>query len=234
MFEFKAEEIKEIYADFNSPIAALDCGKKCSPHNEYGIPFCCDIRHAVPTAYDAEWEYLQPNTKLWFPWTPDDQKEKAELEAETPPGMRLLACRGVQHCEREYRTLTCRQFPFFPYVDSQGEFLGLSYYWEYEEVCWVISNLQAVTREYLDEFVQAFKLIFERMPQELETYQYHAERMRDHYNEQRRAIPLLHRNGFAYKITTHNERMRRMPVEQMPKHGVYKITDLMIFPDEIE
>ena len=41
--------------------------------------------------------------------------------------------------------------------------------------------------------------------------------MRDEFNKQRRAIPLLHRNGFAYKISTHNERMRRVPVESLPQ-----------------
>lgn len=50
-----SEEYKQIYKKFNAPITALDCGKRCAPYNVGGKPFCCDICHAVPTAYDNEW-----------------------------------------------------------------------------------------------------------------------------------------------------------------------------------
>ena len=239
---FLPEEIKALYAQFNAPIAALDCGKKCAPYNVGGIPFCCDICHAVPTAYNSEWAYLQPNTNLWDEWraekcTEDEverQQEYEELRAETPDNMVLLECLGPAKCQRDYRTLTCRQFPFFPYIDSQGKFLGLSYYWEYEDSCWVISNLQVVTAEYVQQFTATFDKIFARMPDEMENYHYHSERMRDEYNKIHRAIPLLHRNGHAYKISTHNERMRRVPISKMPKFGPYKIAAALPFPDEVE
>ena len=238
---FSHQEIRSFYDKFNAPIAEFDCGSKCAPHNPGGIPFCCDICHAVPTAYQDEWDYLQLNTDLWHEWkadkcgetTEESAEEIARLEAETPENMILAECLGPAKCQRDFRALTCRQFPFFPYIDSQGEFLGLSYYWEYEEACWVISNLRVVTPEYQRQFIAAFEEIFARMPEELETYQYHAEVMRDEFNEKRRAIPLLHRNGFAYKISSHNERMRRIPVEKLGKFGPYQIADTLLFPDEI-
>jgi hypothetical protein len=235
------EEIRELYARFDAPITALDCGKKCAPYNEGGKPFCCDICVAVPTIYEEEWDYLKANTNLWFEWkaetcmdTPEEAfAEVARLKKETPGSMLLVECLGPSLCQRQYRGLTCRQFPFFPYIDSQGELLGLSYYWEYEEQCWVISNLQVVDPEYQRQFLAAFEFIFERIPDEFENYRFHSEVMRDTFNEQRRAIPLLHRNGHAYKISTHNERMRRVPVESLPKFGPYKLAAKMPFPDEI-
>ena len=51
--DLNPEEFTTIYAGFHAPIAELDCGRKCSPYNEYAIPFCCDIRHTVPTAYKS-------------------------------------------------------------------------------------------------------------------------------------------------------------------------------------
>jgi hypothetical protein len=234
-------EFKDFYAHFDAPIAAFDCGQRCAPHNESGKPFCCDICHAVPTAYANEWKYLQPNTDLWFEWdgspcvdTPEEVEEEfARLSGDLPDNMILIQCQGPDMCQRDFRGLTCRQFPFFPYVDSQGEFLGLSYYWEYEDVCWVVSNLQVVTEEYRKQFIRAFEFVFERMPEERETYRVHAEVMRDEFNEKHRAIPLLHRNGHFYKISSHNERMRRVSVDELPKFGPYKIAAEIPFPDEI-
>ncbi len=137
-----------LYADFQSPISTFDCGDRCAPHNEYGAPFCCDTRHAVPTAYESEWRYLQENTNLWHLWQADTPAETSRLQQETPPGQVLIECLGHPLCQRDYRSLTCRAFPFFPYLTSQGTFIGLSYYWEYEDRCWVISNFQVVNQTY--------------------------------------------------------------------------------------
>jgi hypothetical protein len=195
----------------------------------------------VPTVYQEEWDYLKANTNLWFEWKAEScmdsaeeaEEEVARLQKETPGSMILVECLGPTLCQRPYRGLTCRQFPFFPYIDSQGELLGLSYYWEYEQQCWVISNMQVVTEEYKRQFLAAFELIFERIPGEFENYRYHSEVMRDAFREQRRAIPLLHSNGYAYKISTHNERMRRVSVESLPKFDPYKLAAKLPFPDEI-
>jgi hypothetical protein len=236
------EEIRQLYAGFDAPIAAFDCGKKCSPYNDGGKPFCCDICVAVPTLYQSEWNYVRTNTDLWFEWKAESctatSEEAAEevtrLKTDTPDSMVLAECLGPSQCQRNYRGLTCRQFPFFPYIDSQGKLLGLSYYWEYEEQCWVISNLHVVSQEYQRQFLAAFEFIFNRIPDEIENYRYHSEVMRDTYNEKRRAIPLLHRNGCAYKISTHNERKRRVPLESLPKFGPYKLAAQMPFPEESE
>jgi hypothetical protein len=234
-------EIKKFYANFDAPIAYFDCGEKCTPHNEDGKPFCCDICHAVPTAYTCEWEYLNKNTDLWHEWkaeqctdTPEEAEAEVErLSKETPDTMVLMACLGPDQCQRAFRALTCRQFPFFPYIDSQGFFLGLSTYWEYEEVCWVINHLEVVTPEYIRQFVQAFEFIFSRMPGEFKNYKTHSEVTRNELIEKKRALPLLHRNGFAYKISPQNERMRRVSVEKFPKFGPYKLAVMMPFTDEV-
>src|SRR5512138_1323610 len=100
--DLEPEEIRTIYNGFHSPIAEFDCGQKCAPHNPSGKPFCCDICHAVPAAYRQEWEYLQGSTDLWHEWRgdecprdpPPDPGDPADLIANTPDHMQLLACKG--------------------------------------------------------------------------------------------------------------------------------------------
>jgi hypothetical protein len=227
-----AEEFAALYARFRAPIAALDCGRKCAPYNAGGAPFCCDTRHAVPTAYLAEWAYLQAQTDLWHAWEAETPAETERLRRQTPGGQALIECRGAAHCQRDFRALTCRAFPFFPYVDRAGAFLGLSYYWEYTERCWVLSHLEAVTAEYRAEFTAAFELLFERQPEERAAFRHHAGVMRRVFGRQGRAIPLLHRNGGAYKISPGTGRLRRVTAARLPRFEPYVAADELKFPDE--
>jgi hypothetical protein len=225
-------DFSSLYGGFQAPIAALNCGDRCAPHNEHGVPFCCDIRHAVPTAYQPEWEYLRGNTDLWRPWEGRSAAENQQLNAQLPEGQVLIACRGHLECQRGFRSLSCRAFPFFPYITLDGAFIGVSYYWDYEDRCWVISNLKNVHQDYLAQFITTYDQIFDRMPEELEVFRYFSSRMRRVFGRCHRAIPLLHRNGSYYKVTPRNGRLRRVRVEQFPKFGVYQISADLPFPGE--
>lgn len=229
---FYPEDIKTLYASFDSPIAAIDCGRKCSPYNERGIPFCCDTLHAVPTAYQAEWCYLEENTDLWHRWENDDQKITSVLRGDLPAGMEMIECLGHVHCQRNYRSVTCRAFPFYPYIDGENCFLGLTCYWEYEDRCWVISNLDAVTREYRGQFIDAYDVLLEEVPDELKNFGYHSHLMRQIFAADERLIPLLHRDGKTYHINPRDEQSYLIDLGQLPKFGPYEIAAMMPFSDE--
>ena len=159
-------DIARLYASFAAPIAEVDCGMLCAPHNPSGKPFCCDICVAVPVAFKEEWAYLKPNTQLWHRLRgdecPTDPIDVPKMKAETPSYMHLMACRGPEHCERDFRTLSCRQFPFSPYITADDRFIGLTYNWDFEQVCWVISNLDQVTPAYRQEFIDLYdRLLYE-------------------------------------------------------------------------
>lgn len=234
MSVIKVEDFSSIYDRFRSPIATFDCGQKCAPYNENGVPFCCDPRHAVPTAYRAEWEYLRVNTDLWKEWDSGSPKENERLQKQTPVGQVLIACKGAANCQRGFRSITCRAFPFFPYISSTDEFLGLSYYWDYEDRCWVISNLDIVTTEYRAEFISVYEELFNVYPEEYENFKNHSAYMRKLFLRRKRVIPLLHRNGGYYKLSPGSERMRKIQANVLPKFGPYKIAVDLPFPDEIE
>ena len=222
-------DIHELYTNFNAPIAGLDCGKMCAPHNPTGKPFCCDICAAVPAAHTSEWKALEPVTDLWHTWRGDEcaedpasAEDRSRLEASVPDGMILLACLGPQACQRPYRLLSCRQFPFFPYVTSDYRFLGLSYDWEFENSCWVISNLGQVSETYREEFVATYDKMFALFQDEFDNYAARSEEMREVFAEQRRRIPLLHRNGGFHLISPASERMQRVDPSRMPQFNPYK------------
>jgi len=186
----------------------------CAPHNPNGIPFCCDICQAVPAAYRQEWEYLRQHTDLWHGWRgdecPQDPGDPAGLRAEMPDHMLLLACQGPAHCQRQYRAVSCRQFPFFPYVTSRDRFIGLAYEWEFEAVCWVIHNLDAVSDAYRREFVRTYDELFARWEEDFEGYALLSAEMRQRFAEKKRRIPILHRNGGNYLLSPGSERLRRV------------------------
>ena len=221
-----AIDFRSVYNQFDAPIAAVDCGAMCAPHNPSGKPFCCDICRAVPAAYRPEWDYLRANSDLWHVWRGDEcaaePTDPAGLLAETPEAMLLLACQGPDHCQRDYRALSCRQFPFFPYLTSDYRFIGLAYEWDFEPVCWVISRLDRVSAAYREEFVRTFDSLFDLWPDEMESYAAHSEQMRADFAQRGRRIPLLHRNGSAYLLSPLSERARKVDVQRLPRFGPYK------------
>ena len=225
-------DILTLYNTFHSPIAAFDCGNRCSPYNEYGIPFCCDTRHVIPSAYQSEWRYLQDSTDLWHLWQAENPEDTIRLREQAQPGQVLIECRGHLQCQRGYRSIACRTFPFFPYISSSREFLGLSIYWEYVDRCWVISNLHAVTGDYCQEAVSAFEMIFVQSPADLDHFASFSESMRGEFKRKNRMIPLLHRNGQTYKISAGNERMHCVGSSDFPKFGVYRLAASLPFPGE--
>jgi hypothetical protein len=223
--DLDAEEIRSIYNEFNSPIAEFDCGRKCAPHNPSRKPFCCDICHAVPAAYKREWSYLEASTYLWHKWRGNEceettPKDVAQLKADTPKNMVLLACLGPSQCQRDFRALSCRQFPFFPYITSDYRFMGLAYEWEFESKCWVSSDLPSVTHKYREEFIQTYDKLFALFQDEFEYHAYHSERMRTHFVGQSRCFPLLHRNGEYYFVSAGSERLQLTNVYSLPHQRI--------------
>ena len=224
-------DYRRIYDRFHAPSAVLDCGLKCAPYNERGAPFCCDTRHCVPSVYAAEWNYLQQQTDLWHLFQ-TQTKQAEELLKKLPDGQVLVECLGFQECQRNFRSISCRTFPFFPYITRQGEFIGMSYYWDFEDRCWLISNLHQVSAQYRQEFIATFDEIFWEIPQERASFHYQSILMRRVFGRQHRAIPLLHRNGKDYKITPRNGRLRRVYSQFFPMFGMYKIAQALPFPGE--
>jgi hypothetical protein len=214
-----------LYKGFFSPITTIDCGIKCAPYNEKAVPFCCDTRHAVPSAYDAEWDYLITNTDLWHLWEVADEKEYTRLLSKTPAGHVLIEFKGYLRYQN-IRLLTCRAFLSFRIL-TRREFLGL-FDLEYEELkghqpfgssfTYLYQNLSKLTIQYLYTSRRAC------------SFQYHSAVISG-YLMNARAIPLIDLHGHFYKITPQWEKTSILP--KTLKFGPYQIAELLPFPDEI-
>lgn len=220
-------EFRRLYDQFDKPIAAFDCGSLCAIYNPRGKPFCCDICEAVPAVYHREWEYLRANSDLWHIWRGDECARRPEDPASmlegTPEDMTLLACLGPEQCQRPFRALSCRQFPFFPYINASDRWIGLAYEWAFEDTCWIINHLEAVSDEYRREFIATYTELFERWPEQWESYAIQSELMREEYQKRRRRIPLLLLDGCYALLSPASEHLERVPAERLPKFGPYKL-----------
>ena len=96
----------------------------------------------------------------------------------------------------------------------------------------MISNLSLVSSDFRGEFIKVFDELLAIYPHERGNFGYQSRLMRREYRRRHQAIPLLHRNGKAYKISPKNGRMRQVAIERLPKFGVYKIAAEMRFSDE--
>ena len=218
-------DFSAIYAGFDEPVCDVDCGVLCASHNPGGKPFCCDICQAVPALYHPEWQYLHAATTLWRSWQGDEcgqsADEIAEIRESTPSSMQLAACKGPAYCERNFRSLSCRQFPFFPYITDDYRFIGLAYVWDFEAVCWVISHLTQVRSAYRTAFIATFDTLFNQWPQEMDSYAALSAEMREAFITRRRRIPILHRNGKDYLLSPINERLQRADLERVMIKSIY-------------
>ena len=222
--DLRTEEIRELYTGFDLPITVVDCGQKCAPHNPSGKPFCCDICEAVPAAYGSEWIAVRKGSELWHPYRGDECSTQADMldTDEIPESMIPLACLGHLACERENRLISCRQFPFFPYVSSNYEFVGLAYDWAFEEKCWIINNLGQVTDAYQDQFVRTFDKIFALFQDEFESYAIRSEEMRDTFAKKERGFVIVLRGGGLGRIDPVREGITPLEAEQVPVFGAYR------------
>ena len=234
MTEHPAFDWTALYQIFPAPISTLDCGKKCGRYNARGAPFCCDTRHLVPTAFPGEWEHLRAHTDLWHRWQGRSKGEREELASQVEEGQELIECLGHEHCQRNYRSLACRAFPFYPFLTGEAKFLGLATLRAYSDRCWVISNLEEVTDRYRAQFVEAFDFYFRYRPAARDHFRAYAAAERKCYQQQGSQIPLLHRDGCDYFFDPESGQLNQVNREDFPRFEPYVTMRELPFPDEVE
>lgn len=213
-------DFAHFYEGFGAPVSRFDCGRKCAPLNG-GEPVCCSTQNAVPVAERAEWNLLRSRTDLWGKFKPYDAPTR-KIVAELENTCVAIECKGVAHCERDNRTIACRAFPFFPYINRRREFIGLSVYWDFEDRCWMMSNMQVVDRKYVAEFVDTFEKIFAKDRSEFDTYVTFSASMRRVFSRWKRVIPLIGRDFTHSVIIPGTGEIKPIRPESYPKQGPFK------------
>lgn len=209
-----------LFRAFEAPVMPFDCGTMCAPLNG-GEPVCCTTRHAIPLMKRAEFRLLRSRSDLWRRFKPESAVDHRIVD-EIDSSMVACECKGAAHCARENRSLSCRTFPFFPYVTREWAFIGLAYYWTFEDRCWVMSNLERVEPSYVEEFVRVHDFIFEREPDEKELMRCWSATMRRVFSRWNRPIPLIGRDGGWLKVMPHGGDVRKAGVRDFRrKHGPF-------------
>jgi hypothetical protein len=217
----KPEDFARIYRRFRAPIARFDCGGKCAPLNG-GEPVCCSTDHAIPMVQNSEWRLLKSRTDLWRKFKPYNAASR-KLVSALHHSCTAIACKGAAFCERDNRAMACRAFPFFPYITRERKFFGLAYYWEFENSCWVISNLTIVDPDFVREFVAAHEQLFAADADEFDTFLGQSVHMRREFSRRRRSIPLIGRDGGYFQVLPRSGgRIVPITAARLPKHGPYR------------
>ena len=220
----KPEHYDEIYRRFQAPISKVyDCGKKCAPLNG-GQPVCCDSEHAIPIVEHSEKRLLQSRTDMWRAYKPRTAGHRAEIADLKGSDCCAVECRGAAHCERDNRSLACRSFPFFPYFAPDKQLVGLTYYWTFEGLCWVISNLTIVELPFIKQFMDIHEYLFAQDDNWRVTYVEQSATMRGVYSRKDQRFPVILRDG-TYRWVLPRSGGKMVPATKAALHKLRKNFD---------
>jgi hypothetical protein len=210
---------KRIFGNFTANVVPLDCGEKCRHLND-GIPVCCDIEQAIPIMDKSEYKLLRSRSDLWRKYRPENAHGEGIVESLHDDCV-ACECKGAKFCERDNRSLSCRAFPFFPYITREGDFIGMATYWTFEDRCWVISNMKKVTRAFIAEFHDVYAHLFENKPDEFEVFKDYSATMRRVFSRQGQPIYIVDKDKKFHAILPKGAGMERVKKSALPKFGPY-------------
>ena len=190
----KPDDFTVLYREFQSAPATFDCGKKCAPFND-GEPFCCDTGWVVPIAFKDEWKYLEKKTNLWHEFRPRNSDEFDLIDEIDEDESVFIECKGVKYCERENRSISCRTFPFEPYLDTRGNLLGLVYNRVIEDKCYLVDRPQIVTKEFVRQYMRFIEKFFKMLPGEKELYMEQSRIYRNIMSRRKKPLVVLTEKG---------------------------------------
>ncbi len=192
-------QVAELLKILHAPVTDFDCGTLCAPTND-GIPLCCDKAAIVPVLYKTEYKLLRRRSRLWRSYRPTNAHQR-ELMQDTRNCDRLCECRGVEHCERENRSIVCRTFPFEPYLDHDDELVGLVYNFDFEGLCPLVASRHPIRQDYIDQAISMWELAFSWSETERDFYHDHSTTLRRSFGQKGRRIPVWSRQGRRWMPT---------------------------------
>jgi hypothetical protein len=160
---------ESLYSRLEAPICSINCGLLCAPYNG-GVPRCCINNHHEPVLFTSELAWLATKTDLWRlkPLCTEADRKEAELIEDY---IKYAFCKGIDSCERPYRSLTCRFFPLEPYFEPGKKFAGLTFIYRARHECPLIDHPTVlINQTYVDQAIDVWNEIFARFPREVECY----------------------------------------------------------------
>jgi hypothetical protein len=187
-------DIAYIYRNFDSTPVRFDCGKLCASKND-GVPFCCDSGWLIPVMFREEFSYLRGRTNLWRRFQPKTKHEK-DIVAETDECTVFGDCLGHERCDRRFRSVSCRMFPFEPYLDLEGNLLGLVYNYRLGKNCPLVDKPKLVSKKFISDQIKMWKYIFNKLPSERDVYRDQSIQVRRYLSGKKKPIIIFTPKGY--------------------------------------
>jgi hypothetical protein len=163
------KQLKRFYRLLSVPMTDFDCGSKCAPDND-GVPYCCDREQVTPVLFRDEYRWHREQGTFWKKM-PIKTKQEKKLVEETCTYNVFSLCPGVKNCRRTLRSLSCRMFPFEPFLDKKGSVIGLVYQDGDNERCPLIGKSRRFYNQaYISNAIRVWQELVDTFPEEKEMY----------------------------------------------------------------
>jgi hypothetical protein len=190
----------QIYRRFSAPVTRIDCGALCAAKNK-GVPVCCANSRHVPVLFTDELRWhTRAKTGMWRERPVRSKLDKKQAD-EILDYLKYCLCPGIKECQRGLRSLTCRFFPFEPYIDEDGEFVGITYMYRAGKDCPLIDNdAIKVNKAYVRQAMDVWATVFDLYPQELELYHDESRKLQRKFRKLNRVIKVFAVKGAGAPI----------------------------------
>jgi hypothetical protein len=118
----------------------------------------------------------------------------------------FAVCKGHQHCEREHRSLACRTFPFEPYLDHDGEFVGIVFAFDQAHLCQLITSEHEISPEFVRQGCAMWRRMFELDAEERAFYAGCSRTLRRQFGRRGESIPVFSEHGVRALPTARRRR----------------------------
>ena len=168
-------QLRRFYRMLSVRMTDFDCGIRCAPQNN-GVPYCCDQERVVPLLFRDEYKWHRTQETFWQKM-PIRTKEEKKLVQDLCSYTVFALCPGVQACRRTQRALVCRLFPFEPFIDTEGNVLGLVYIGGENGDCSLMGKPQRIYNPtYIRNCIRVWQGLVDTFPEEKDMYMHESKK----------------------------------------------------------
>jgi hypothetical protein len=180
---------EQMYREFTACATDGDCADLCR-NGDDAIAACCDTERLGLVVFADELAWAKTRTACWHRRRPRNPVERQAIAAWADHVV-LARCVRPRRCDRPCRSLTCRFFPLEPYIDPQGQFIGLTYIYSAARVCPLIGRQMDLRQEFVNQSFSVWSRIFAAYPEERNSYRKASRQLRYRFARRGRTIRLF-------------------------------------------
>ena len=178
-----------LYREFTAPATDGDCADLCRTGSRARAA-CCGTERLSLIVFADELAWARARTRCWRGRRPRTPAEAREVATWAEYAV-LARCVRPRHCDRPYRSLTCRFFPLEPYFDPHEGFTALTYIYAAARICPLIRGQMDLRQDFVNQSFAVWTQILTASPEEQSTYRRASRQLRSRFARQGRTIRLF-------------------------------------------